>query len=120
MSTETTSIASSEPGNIIYEVNLFLDQEIETDYLEWLRPHMDEMLKIDGFLSATLTQVENLGEHPKDEENEGRVQYTALYVLKDREAFDSYVANQAKAMRGDAFKSFAGKFLARRKLFTIV
>lgn len=43
-------------GGVLYEVVIDVAPEARAAYLEWLRPHMAEMLNFDGFLSAALYQ----------------------------------------------------------------
>ena len=47
-------------ATVIYEVNLFVDEEHSESYIKWLVPHMEEMLSIDGFVNATLATSEPL------------------------------------------------------------
>ena len=44
----------------IYEVNLLIDEDICEPYMAWLKPHMQEMLSIDGFCSAQLCDAVHL------------------------------------------------------------
>ena len=45
---------------IIYEVNLSIDTALETSFIAWLKTHINEMLKFDGFIDASLfMDVEN-------------------------------------------------------------
>ena len=39
---------------ILYEVNLEISNEIFDDYMAWLRPHIQEMLRFQGFIKADI------------------------------------------------------------------
>ena len=39
---------------IIYEVNLSIELELESAFIPWLKEHIEEMLKLKGFVSASL------------------------------------------------------------------
>jgi hypothetical protein len=52
-------------GTTVYEVNLEVDAAVAPAFKEWLRPHMAEMLDIEGFLSAEMLAVEAPAAKPK-------------------------------------------------------
>ena len=37
---------------IIYEVNLSIETALETSFIPWLKTHINEMLKFNGFIDA--------------------------------------------------------------------
>ena len=49
----------------MYEVNLEVDSDVAPAFKDWLRPHMADMLNIDGFLSAEMFAVEAAKAKPK-------------------------------------------------------
>lgn len=89
--------------NWIYEVNLKVDADIKEAYLDWLRPHIQEMLALPSFSDARLFA---------DQDDQWVVQYHA----PSREAIDQYINDHAKKMRGDGVNRFAGKFSATRRI----
>ncbi len=94
--------------SILYEVVIDVAPEIRDDYLTWLRPHMDEMLTFDGFLSADLYV-----------NSEDKNEITCHYRLRDRAAMDAYLDGPAKAMRADGVERFGDKMKARRRILEI-
>ena len=72
---------------ILYEVVIDVAPDMRDAYLAWLRPHMEEMLTFDGFLSADL-------HFNSEDKNE----ITCHYRLRDRTAMDAYLEGPAKAM----------------------
>lgn len=93
------------PRQIFYEVVITVAPELRETYLDWLRPHMHEMLAFDGFLSADLYQ---------DAEND--CVFTCCYRLRDRAAMEAYLAGPAAAMRADGVKRFGDRISARRRV----
>jgi quinol monooxygenase YgiN len=90
---------------ILYEVVISVARERRDEYLDWLRPHMREMLGFDGFLSAELHH-----------DSEDDCVFTASYRLRDRAAMDAYLAGRAAAMRADGVKRFGDSIAARRRI----
>jgi quinol monooxygenase YgiN len=93
---------------VIYEVNLTVQKSIGTEYLEWLREHIEQILKIDGFIGARLF------EEPQDTESELR--FVVHYVLGNHEDLEHYFAHHAEAMRRDGLERFPGQFTATRRI----
>jgi len=97
---------------IVYEVDLFVDEEIAGEFQEWLLTHRDEMLGIDGFLGAAVLRRELLDEDAES----GQTRLTVQYRLRDRPAFENYVAEHAPRMREQGQQRFGERFSARRSL----
>lgn len=55
-----TSFAAGrvKPGQVIYEVNCDVDEDVAEDFLCWLRPHVEELLELEGFESAEIMKRE--------------------------------------------------------------
>jgi len=97
---------------IVYEVDLFVDEEIAADFEAWLHGHRMDMLAIDGFLDAAIYAREVLDE---DEES-GQRRMTVQYTVRDREALDRYVEREAPRLREDGRRRFGERFSARRSV----
>lgn len=39
---------------VVYEVNLELNRDIADQYIAWLKPHIQEIISLPGFVSAEL------------------------------------------------------------------
>ena len=98
-------------NEIVYEVNLDVDAARATEFEEWLRPHVGEMLRFDGFVRATIFHREPLGEEPGD-----RRGFTVHYTVRDRAALETYLRDHAAAMRGDGAKRFGDSFRGWRNV----
>ena len=98
--------------NLIYEVNLEVLHTIAPDFSAWLGKHIQEMLRLEGFVSAQWYSRQNL-----DESNHDPVQlWTIHYQLQDRAAYDQYVTNHAEKMRAEGLDLFSGQFQASRRI----
>ena len=91
---------------ILYEVNLTVDASVTGEYMEWLKPHVKEMLGFPGFESADIFE----------REEDGSGNWTVLYRVSDRESLERYFREDAPRMRGDALKRFEGRFTATRRI----
>ncbi len=100
---------------IIYEVNLSINNDIYKDYRSWLAEHIQEMLKIPGFINATVM-------HPKMDLGitwETQTSITIQYLLESNEDLLAYLNNYAPKMRGDGVSRFQGKFTANRRVLEV-
>ncbi|MEM8770796.1 MAG: DUF4286 family protein [Pseudomonadota bacterium] len=92
-------------SSILYEVVITVTPQIRSAYLEWLKSHIEQMMRIDGLLSAEiLTNTEN--------ENE----ISCYYRLRNQAAMDAYLAGPAQDMRADGVNRFGNAFSARRRI----
>lgn len=95
---------------LVYEVNLFLQKNITSEYLPWLDRHMEEMLKYNGFKKAELFEVDS------DDEFD---QFTVQYWVNSRESLDHYFEKYAETMRNEAKEKFGDQFTAHRRIYTL-
>jgi hypothetical protein len=86
---------------------------LAADYLIWLKPHMDDMLALPGFVAARLHSVAS----PKVA---GRVDWVASYDLQDAAAMQAYLDVHSAKLRGSMPEKFKGKVsFTRRTLFPV-
>lgn len=95
---------------IVYEVSIEVDRAIAADYLDWLREHVAQMLRFDGFVGARLHERCDLDDAAP------RCGFVIVYRLRDQSALDAYFANHAAAMRADGERRFGGRFGASRRV----
>ena len=94
----------AQSGPVIYEVNLLIDEDIYEPYMGWLKPHMQEMLSIDGFCSAQLCDAVHL---PTDKAVlSGKRRAVASYVLESRAHLQDYFDARSAPRRGDGVNRF--------------
>ncbi|KTD13369.1 DUF4286 family protein [Legionella jamestowniensis] len=98
---------------IVYEVNLEIKVAIFDAYISWLKPHIKDLLALDGFIKADLLfDVDS-----KDDKETRKI--TVAYYLKDYDTYSHYVTNHANQMREDALKRFNGQFNASRRVLKL-
>lgn len=93
--------------SVIYEVNLILEEKIENDFLKWLEVHIQQMLEIDGFISARIFK-----------DSEQTLNYIVHYEVQSQQHLNHYFNHQAKEMREDGLKRFPGQFQANRRILS--
>jgi hypothetical protein len=97
---------NSHPGPI-YEVALDIDREIIDEFDAWLALHVEEMLKVPGFLDARVFNEES--------SSEARVRRVTHYYLDSRQSLENYLVGPAQQMRKAAVERFADRFSASRR-----
>lgn len=98
---------------IIYEVNCLVDNNIADEFKAWLKQHVDEVLKADGFHSAevlNLTDDDYLTARPYS------TGFSIRYQVSDQSALDHYLAHLAPALRQDGIDTFGNQFTAYRRI----
>lgn len=110
---------------VIYEVNIDVHPSIAEAYVEWLRPHIEEMYhQIHGLRSARLCRREPRLDYPADTPvlpDATWVGYTVTYEILSRDALDDYLANRSGPMRQSALDTFGtGKFVAFRRIMDVL
>jgi len=97
---------------VIYEVNLSIDEEIYSEYLVWLKEHVQQMLQFPGFIQASFLK-------PEQEENAPQEKLTVQYQLESRDDLQKYFTEFAPKMREDGIRRFGNKFSAERRIFNV-
>lgn len=97
----------------IYNVTINVEESILEDWLQWIRPHILEVLKTGKFVSAKFTQV------LIEEEMGGRT-FSIQYTAKSMEDIQAYYKEDADRLRQDGLKKFADKCLAFRTELKVI
>src|SRR6185437_13350589 len=95
---------------ILYTVELEMDSALRDEYLAWLGGHVREMLALPGFTGA---EILIRSEPPPPA---GRFIVQAHYRLRDRAAWDSYLAHHAPRMREAGLARFGERVHASRAI----
>lgn len=95
---------------ILYIVDLEVDASIDATYMAWLREHVEEILRLPGFIGAEIFMRLEPPSAP------GCRGYSVHYRLRDRVAFDRYLAEHAPRMREAGQRRFGDRFRASRGL----
>ena len=94
---------------VTYEVNLHLKAEILAEYREFLRDHVKEMLKFDGFLTASIFEL-------SPTEDEFSQHLTVHYKVESMHQLQNYLDHSAAQMREQAVMRFGERFKADRRV----
>ena len=97
----------------IYNVTVNVDDSIRLDWLQWIKPHIKQVLATGRFVKAKLVQV-------LVEEDMGGTTYAIQYYAESRANLNAYYEIDAPKWREDGLKKFGEKALAfRTELFVI-
>lgn len=97
---------------VIYEVNLVIDKAVVERFMQWLKPHVTQVLCFEGFLSAEyLEQTTELKEE--------FYQLTMQYRIQSMENLNHYLTHHAQTMRDDGLQRFPNQFSATRRIFKV-
>jgi Protein of unknown function (DUF3667)/Domain of unknown function (DUF4286) len=95
-------------SGLIYEVTLTIERDIIDSFDGWLANHVEEMLAIPGFISANVFAL--------DDDDSGQVKRVTQYFLDSEGDLESYLVDQATAMRQSAIDRFGEQFSATRRI----
>ena len=95
--------------SLVYEVNVFVQRDIEADYRAWLVEHIQEILGLPGFLDAQSFDVQ------QDLVSE-TVAICVHYRLASQAALDNYLQQHAPRLRADGMGKFGNRFTANRRV----
>lgn len=105
-------LAALPTQQVIYEVNACITVERRDEYLEWLSPHIDQMLAIPGFLQARLL-------NPEQADRQNRFCCTVHYVLDSMDSLQRYFDEHAETLRRSGSDRFGDDLeVSRRVLAT--
>ena len=98
---------------ILYNVTVILDEEIQTDWLNWMKgQHIPEVMATSCFVSHRMLKV-------LDSPNEG-VTYCIQYVADTIENYNQYLQDFAPGLRADFPERFSDKFVIYRTLMEYI
>ena len=97
---------------ILYEVNVTVQPQIESEYRAWLKTHIAEMLEHQGFIRAEV--------YEPTEKITDQIEITMHYFLDSQESMDSYLKNHAPRMREIGLKLFKDQFSATRRILELI
>ncbi|HEY9112736.1 MAG TPA: DUF4286 family protein [Rhodanobacteraceae bacterium] len=99
---------------IVYVVELEMAATLRDEYMAWLRGHVREMLALPGFVGAEI--MARVDPPPPD----GRWVVCAHYRLRDRAAWQTYLAEHAPRMREAGWARFGDRVKATRRVLETV
>jgi len=102
---------------LIYEVNLTVDQEVAPRYSAWLREHIREVLKVDGFEAAAwYVRSDDTETIPDGNDTEDPREWTIHYQVRDRSALQTYFDDHAERLRQQGVDEFGDHATANRRI----
>ncbi|WP_257263300.1 DUF4286 family protein [Endozoicomonas sp. ONNA2] len=98
---------------IIYEVNCLVDSDIVNEFRAWLKPHIEAVLKAEGFHSAEILSL------MADDQLTARPYSTGFsirYRVSGQSALDHYLTHLAPELRREGVDRFGDQFTAYRRV----
>lgn len=96
---------------MIYEVHLAIRSERSAEWQIWLRTHIDEMLKIQGFERAEWGRVIEGSTASQSEE-----EWVVHYFVATQEHLEAYIRVHAERMRAHGLNRFGDDLRAWRRV----
>jgi heme-degrading monooxygenase HmoA len=98
---------------LIYEVNVFVNEDRAQEYAEFLDHHIRDILKIKGFIKAELFSELIDSSTPTPEPKQAH--FAIHYHVETEADLQNYFKHHAAAMRKDAIDRFGNSFSAKRR-----
>lgn len=98
----------SASSGLIYEVTLTIERDIVDSFDGWLANHVEEMLAIPGFISASVFAL--------DDDDDGNARRVTQYFLESENHLESYLDERAAEMRQSGIDRFGDQFAATRRI----
>ncbi len=98
---------------MIYEVNLWVKPEIEKEFSLWLEDHVQELLRMEGFLAAQIYRVPKEYANPDDPL---KPIFVVHYEMESEAALRNYLENHAPLMRQKGVDRFGSNLRASRRV----
>jgi hypothetical protein len=108
---QTCSHKIDRGNNVIhYSVTVFIDDAIESDWLQWMRgEHIPDVMNTGCFLHCRLVQL-------IDPSVKGRAGYRIDYTAPSADVFEKYRSEFAPALQADHTTRYEGRFDASRTI----
>ncbi|MCB0378537.1 MAG: DUF4286 family protein [Bdellovibrionales bacterium] len=95
-----------------YQVKIQVAPDILSDYLSWLKVHIDEMLALGLFEEASIFKAQSIGD-PEAQES-----LTVFYAYRQEQNLQTYLKEYAPRMRSSMPENFQGKLHFERYQLT--
>lgn len=100
---------------VIYEVNIRVAHPIYDEYVHWIKHHVKDMLKLDGFEKALI-----FSEDSEPSSNTAEQSIVVQYYLNSRQDLDHYFLHHAADMRKQTKDLFGEQFSVTRRILTLM
>ena len=95
---------------IVYEVNLHVDAIAADEYSEWLGPHIEQILDIQGFRKAEWFVCDS---------DDDKVHWSIRYHLDNRGSLVNYQKNHAPALIQEGIDKFGEYLTSDRRVMQL-
>ena len=98
----------------IYNVTIKVKNEIQEDWLEWLKAeHIPEVIATGCFQKATLLRLMEV------DESEGPT-FAVQYYAESKGAYNQYIEKYANLLRQKSYEKWGDSFIAFRSIMQVV
>jgi 5-bromo-4-chloroindolyl phosphate hydrolysis protein len=98
----------------VYSVFLTIIADSASDWVDYMQTkHLSDVMNTNCFLSYNFIREE-------EPLTNGDVNFRVDYIAESKDKLDDYLNNYTEALRLDVVNRFAGKFIAKRKIYKIV
>lgn len=98
---------------IIYNVTVNIDEDVASEWLEWMRNvHVPDVMRTGLFIDSRICRVLA--------EEQGGLTYAIQYTCQDMETYERYRDEFAPGLQADTARIYGGKFVAFRTLLEVV
>lgn len=98
---------------ILYNVTIILDEDIQTEWLNWMQTrHIDDLMETGCFASNRMLKV-------LDSPNEG-ITYCIQYIADSIEKYNDYQQKFATQLQADTPEQFVNKFVVFRTVMEFI
>jgi hypothetical protein len=101
------------PGTVLYEVNAEMAPDLAAEFETWLKGHVVEMLKEDGFKAAYAFR-QSAADDGLPESAAAR--FVVQYEVESARKLNHYLAERASVMRADGLKRFGDRIRYSRRV----
>ncbi len=98
---------------VVYEVNLSYSGVVVAAFDEWLEAHVEKMLEIDGFVSASISSPS-----ADAAANDPDAHRTVQYRLDSHASLEAYLEKLAPQMRAEGLARYGDALVATRRVLT--
>ncbi len=100
---------------IVYNVQVVINKNIESDWLKWMKEvHIPNVINTGYFVDW---QIQKL---LLPEDSIGEITYVINYFTKSFEQYQQYEAKEAPRLREEHNEKYGGKFKATRTVYRII
>lgn len=99
---------------VVYEVTLNINAGILADFDSWLTQHIDDLLRLPGFLAARILNPQS--EPPSRVAPSPVVRRVVQYTLASQADLEHYLREEAPRMRAEGIRRFGQQFSATRRV----